>query len=72
MASSVIVWSAYCGTIGVLFIILKTINARFHHLFDTTEAVQEPVVNDTSIPSPEDCDAKSKKTRPRNLNIDEE
>ncbi|CAG5130530.1 unnamed protein product, partial [Candidula unifasciata] len=38
---SVVVWSIYCCMIGLLFGIIKIVNYRLHHLFDTGEAEEE-------------------------------
>ncbi|KAH9509316.1 Pecanex-like protein 1, partial [Bulinus truncatus] len=38
---SVLVWSMYCVAIGILFSIIKGINYKLHHLFDTGEAEEE-------------------------------
>ncbi|XP_055880236.1 pecanex-like protein 1 isoform X3 [Biomphalaria glabrata] len=41
LEASILVWSLYSVAIGVLFGIIKVINYRLHHLFDTGEAEEE-------------------------------
>lgn len=31
----------YSGGIGVLFVLIKIINHRLHHMFDTSEVIEE-------------------------------
>jgi len=40
-AGSTIVWGLYALALLVLFGVVKVINARLHHMFDTQEAVKE-------------------------------
>ncbi|CAH1791928.1 unnamed protein product [Owenia fusiformis] len=43
LAPSVIIWTIYCGFIGVLFTTVKILNFRLHHMFDTSECIEEEV-----------------------------
>ncbi|XP_067011369.2 pecanex-like protein 1 isoform X2 [Anabrus simplex] len=36
-------WGAYCTTIVVLFATVKLVNLGLHHMYDTSECIQEPV-----------------------------
>lgn len=38
--SSVLVWGLYCLAVGVVFAILKCVNFRLHHMYDTTEMTE--------------------------------
>uniref|UniRef100_T1IPX1 Pecanex-like protein n=1 Tax=Strigamia maritima TaxID=126957 RepID=T1IPX1_STRMM len=60
--STLFVWTLYTVTIGILFIVIKTINYRMHLMFDTSECIQ--VSSDTSIKS-DDQDSKSSFSRSR-------
>lgn len=42
-------WALYCASIGVLFAVLKSANYGLHHMFDTSEGIQEVSKPDTSI-----------------------
>ncbi|GFR62657.1 pecanex-like protein 1 [Elysia marginata] len=39
--ASVLVWSLYCVIIGAVFVVIKLVNFKLHHLFDTGEAETE-------------------------------
>ncbi|XP_063226315.1 pecanex-like protein 1 isoform X2 [Bacillus rossius redtenbacheri] len=43
---TVYVWGAYCFTITVLFAVLKLANFGLHHMYDTSECIQEAVEDD--------------------------
>lgn len=73
--STFVIWSLYCGTVGVLFIVLKITNARFHYLFDTTEPVEQPM-NEEPVTSPSSASdpcigSKNKKEKSRNPDLAE-
>lgn len=62
-----LIWSIYCGAVGVLFSTIKILNARLHYLFDTTEPIPEPVKDEPKTSLEEIKTIKTKKSRPRNL-----
>ena len=41
MAPTFIVWSIYCGFVGLVFLLLKIFSYRLHHMFDTCEIIEE-------------------------------
>lgn len=41
LQASVLVWAIYCCVIGLLFGVIKVVNYKLHHLFDTGEAEEE-------------------------------
>jgi hypothetical protein len=46
---SVYAWAFYCASIGALFAVLKAANYGLHHMFDTSEGIQEVSKPDTSL-----------------------
>jgi hypothetical protein len=42
-------WAFYCASIGALFAVLKAANYGLHHMFDTSEGIQEVSKPDTSL-----------------------
>jgi hypothetical protein len=70
-----VIWSIYSGSIGILFLVVKVVNCRFHYLFDTTEPTEEPVPEETEEPSPSkretNGESKPKRDRPKNLGFTE-
>jgi hypothetical protein len=42
-------WAFYCASIGALFAVLKSANYGLHHMFDTSEGIQEVSKPDTSF-----------------------
>ncbi|RUS85334.1 hypothetical protein EGW08_006877, partial [Elysia chlorotica] len=44
--ASVLVWSLYCLIIGAIFALIKLVNFKLHHLFDTGEAETETTAED--------------------------
>ena len=69
------IWTIYSGSIGILFLIVKLLNCRFHYLFDTTEPIEEPVPEESANPSPSKNDASCAPRlvwdRPKNLGFAE-
>ncbi|KAJ8308587.1 hypothetical protein KUTeg_013461 [Tegillarca granosa] len=43
LETSLIIWVIYCSVITVAFIIIKAFNYRLHHVFDTSEVIEETV-----------------------------
>lgn len=41
LESSLIVWTIYCATIGVFFTVIKLVNFKLHHVFDTSEVIED-------------------------------
>jgi hypothetical protein len=41
LVPSLIVWTIYCGIIGLIFTTIKVFNYRLHHMFDTSEVIEE-------------------------------
>ncbi|GFO35467.1 pecanex-like protein 1 [Plakobranchus ocellatus] len=41
LKASLLVWSVYCLVIGAVFVLIKLINFKLHHLFDTGDAETE-------------------------------
>ncbi|CAI9723868.1 1,Pecanex 2,Pecanex 3, pecanex [Octopus vulgaris] len=41
VATSIFVWMIYCGVVGLVFAIIKSINYKLHHMFDTSEGFEE-------------------------------
>ncbi|XP_074658604.1 pecanex-like protein 1 [Tubulanus polymorphus] len=56
---STVVWTVYCVTISVVFILLKTINFKLHHLFDTSEVIEESSNNDDEADKSDDKSVKT-------------
>ncbi|XP_023722503.1 pecanex-like protein 1 isoform X5 [Cryptotermes secundus] len=48
---SFFVWGAYCATVALLFATLKFVNLGLHHMYDTSECIQE--VNEDGRPESE-------------------
>ncbi|ODM97119.1 Pecanex-like protein 1 [Orchesella cincta] len=71
-SSTMIIWSIYCGAVGILFSSIKILNARLHYLFDTTEPIPEPIKDDSKASLEEVKTVKPKKSRPRNLGLNSE
>ncbi|KAK7103857.1 pecanex-like protein 1 isoform X2 [Littorina saxatilis] len=46
LVPSVLVWGLYCGTVGVVFTLVKIFNFKLHHVFNTGELVEEDVKSD--------------------------
>ncbi|OWF38383.1 pecanex-like protein 1 [Mizuhopecten yessoensis] len=40
LVSSVLLWGLYCLVVGLVFAILKCVNYRLHHMYDTTELTE--------------------------------
>ncbi|XP_052105318.1 pecanex-like protein 1 isoform X2 [Mytilus californianus] len=38
---SLVVWTIYCCVIGAIFTIIKIFNFRIHHMFDTSEVIED-------------------------------
>ena len=36
-------WTLYSGCVGLAFALVKYLNSRLHHLFDTSEGTEEPL-----------------------------
>ncbi|KAK3093672.1 hypothetical protein FSP39_018732 [Pinctada imbricata] len=36
------IWTIYCAAIGALFALIKYVNCKLHHMFDTSEVIEEP------------------------------
>jgi hypothetical protein len=70
--STLVIWTVYCSTIGVIFLVVKVLNARFHHLFDTTESVPEPNKADSSEDASAAADEKQVAAKkPRSVGLNE-
>lgn len=41
LVPSLIVWTVYCCVIGAAFTIIKVFNYQLHHMFDTSEVIEE-------------------------------
>ncbi|GAB1609485.1 1,Pecanex 2,Pecanex 3, pecanex [Argonauta hians] len=41
VTTSIFVWMIYCGVVGLVFTIIKSINYKLHHMFDTSEGFEE-------------------------------
>ena len=39
--SSLLVWALYSIAVGATFALIKLVNYRLHHMFDTTEMIKE-------------------------------
>ncbi|XP_061167093.1 pecanex-like protein 1 [Saccostrea echinata] len=48
LESSLIVWTIYCATIGVFFTVIKLVNFKLHHIFDTSEVIEDTPKGDKS------------------------
>ena len=46
LETSILVWSLYCIIIGAIFVLIKLVNFKLHHLFDTGEAETEATAED--------------------------
>ena len=43
-----VVWTVYCLVVAVFFTVIKAFNHRLHHMFDTSEVIEEPLSSDES------------------------
>lgn len=66
-----LIWSIYCGTVGLLFSVIKILNARLHYLFDSTEPTPEPAKDEPKASLEEIKTVKTKKNRPRDLGLNQ-
>ncbi|CAL1527117.1 unnamed protein product [Lymnaea stagnalis] len=60
LEATLLVWSLYCVAIGLLFGIIKGINYKLHHLFDTGEAEEESPADNLNRTGSGDKDEGSK------------
>ncbi|KAL4237244.1 hypothetical protein ACF0H5_001963 [Mactra antiquata] len=43
LPASFLVWAIYCGIVGIVFVCVKIMNYKLHHMFDTSEVIEEEV-----------------------------
>ncbi|XP_056022403.1 pecanex-like protein 1 isoform X2 [Ostrea edulis] len=48
LESSLIIWTIYCATVGVFFMVIKLVNFKLHHIFDTSEFIEDTPKDDKS------------------------
>ncbi|XP_060592528.1 pecanex-like protein 1 [Ruditapes philippinarum] len=41
LTPSLFIWILYCGIVGLVFIVVKVMNYKLHHMFDTSEVIEE-------------------------------
>ncbi|XP_053374613.1 pecanex-like protein 1 isoform X2 [Mercenaria mercenaria] len=48
LTPSLFIWAVYCGIVGLVFVGVKVMNYKLHHMFDTSEMIEEVEVK-TSV-----------------------
>ena len=41
LTPSLLIWVLYCGIVGLVFVVVKVMNYKLHHMFDTSEVIEE-------------------------------
>lgn len=48
LTPTLLIWAVYCGIVGFVFVLVKVMNYKLHHMFDTSEMIEEVEVK-TSV-----------------------